>query len=69
MELTGRASRRGGEWVLTDGAGKQYRLSGEALPARCDGLMVRVVGVLEDSFGLGVLHEEAVLRVQRWRVV
>jgi hypothetical protein len=31
--------------------------------------MVRVVGVLEDSFGLGVLHEEAVLRVQRWRVV
>jgi hypothetical protein len=49
--------------------GKVYELSGVELPDRLDGLNARVVGVIEDSFGLGVLHNEAVLQVQRWTVV
>lgn len=69
MQLTGIVSRGAGGWVLTDGEGVRYSLTGEELPLRCDGLMLRVVGQLEDNFGLGVLHDDAVFRVQRWRAV
>jgi hypothetical protein len=70
MTVAGRVEDRNGTWILTDSTtGKRYTLSGETLPKRCDGLSVHVVGIIEDNFGLGVLHDDAVLRVQRWRVV
>ena len=68
--ITGLVVNRNGTWSITDHlTGKRYTLSGETLPPRCDGLQMQLVGIIEDSFGLGVLHEEAVLRVQRWRTV
>jgi len=70
MYLIRMVERRGDRWTLRDNAtGKVYTLTGADLPDRLDGLQARVTGQLEDSFGLGVLHNDAVLRVQRWNVV
>ena len=70
MRITGIVAEAGGTWVVTDSAtGKRYTLSGVALPGRCDGLTLQLVGVVGDSFGLGVLHQDAVLQVQRWKTV
>ena len=70
MNITGTLTNNGSRWTIRDMiTGKVYELSGVDLPDRLDGLNARVVGVIEDSFGLGVLHNEAVLQVQRWTVV
>jgi hypothetical protein len=66
MTVTGRLQRAASGWTVTDASGKVFQLSGVEFPQRTEGLTVRVVGEAEDSFGLGVLHEETVLRVQRW---
>lgn len=68
MLVSGTVVNNNGTWTITDQVtGKRYTLSGEPLPPRCDGLSMQLVGVIEDSFGLGVLHNDAVLRVQRWK--
>lgn len=70
MNITGTLTKNGNRWTIRDMiTGKVYELSGVELPDRLDGLNCRVVGVIEDSFGLGVIHNEAVLQVQRWKVV
>lgn len=70
MTVFGRVEERNGSWILTDShTQKRYTLSGETLPARCNGLNIQVIGIIEDSFGLGVLHDDAVLRIQRWKVL
>lgn len=70
MNVTGKLTRKNGTWTLRDmGTGRVFQLSGESFPDRVEGQNVRVVGVVEDSFGLGVLHDEPVLQVQRWNVV
>ncbi len=69
MTVTGKLVQQGGNWTVRDTAtGRLWQLSGESFPARAEGQTVRVVGVTEDSFGLGVLHDEPVLRVQQWKV-
>ena len=70
MTVTGKLTRgANGGWTVRDSAsGRLFQLSGEDLPARAESCTVRLVGVIEDSFGLGVLHDEPVLRVQQWRV-
>lgn len=70
MTITGTLTPTPSGWSIQDTAtGKVYELSGVTFPKRVEGCMVRAIGNLEDSFGLGVLHDEAVLRVQQWRVV
>jgi len=70
MTVTGTLTRKNGSWTLRDVAtGRTWQLSGEDFPPRTEGLTVRAVGVTEDSFGLGVLHDEPVLRVQQWKVI
>lgn len=70
MNVTGKLTRKNGTWTLRDmGTGRVFQLSGESFPDRVEGQNVRVVGVVEDSFGLGVLHDEPVLQIQRWNVV
>ena len=70
MRITGIVEDRGGTWVVTDSVtDKRYTLSGVQLPQRCDGLTVQLVGIIEDSFGLGVLHADPVMQVQRWKTV
>ena len=69
MQVTGRASKQSGSWLLVAADGKRYSLTGEELPLRCEGLTLSLAGVVEDSFGLGSIHDQAVLQVQRWRVV
>lgn len=70
MAITGTLRLQNGNWTLRDSAtGRTFQLSGVDFPKRSEGLRVRVVGVVEDSFGLGVLHDEPVLRVQRWNAL
>lgn len=70
MTVTGTlTSRNGVQYVRDSTTGRTFQLSGTPLPARAEGLTVRVVGVVEDSFGLGVLHDEPVLQVQRWNAL
>ena len=70
MNITDWLSCVGGTWTIRDmHTGKVYQLSGVTLPERVNGLQGRVVGVIEDSFGLGLLHNDAVLRVQHWKIV
>ncbi len=70
MNITGLLSCVAGTWTIRDmHTGKVYQLSGVSLPDRVNGLQGRVVGVIEDSFGLGLLHNDAVLRVQHWKIV
>lgn len=70
MTITGILTLKGGTWTIRDAAsGRTFQLSGADFPPRSEGLQMRVVGVVEDSFGLGVLHDDPVLRVQRWNVI
>ncbi|MFN7143471.1 MAG: hypothetical protein ACK4YP_06840 [Myxococcota bacterium] len=70
MNVTGKLTQKNGTWTLRDAAtGRVFQLSGVSFPDRVEGQNVRIVGVVEDSFGLGVLHDEPVLQVQRWNVV
>jgi hypothetical protein len=70
MTVTGILTRTDSGWNIQDvHSGKVYELSGETFPKKAEGIQIRVIGTIEDSFGLGVLHDEAVLRVQQWRAV
>jgi hypothetical protein len=70
MSILGTLELRGNTWTIREhSTGKRYTLVGVDFPARVDGQTARVIGAVEDSFGLGVLHDDATIHVQRWNVV
>lgn len=70
MNVTGKLGKVGTTWSVRELAtGKDFELSGVNFPERVEGLTIRVVGNVEDSFGGGILDVRVSLRVQRWDVV
>ena len=69
MNITGKVSKKNGRWFIQDLEGKEYELRGYDMKPRMDGLTIRVVGNLEDSFGADFFDVPKVLIVQRLNVV
>ena len=68
VNVTGKVIKKNEKWFVEGLDGKIYELRGYEMKPRMEGLTVRVVGTLEDTFGLGVLVDDYVLNVQRLRV-
>lgn len=61
--------RKEDKWFIEAQDGKHYQLVDYDMKPRMEGLTVRVVGTIEDTFGLDLLVDDYVLKVQRLRVV
>ena len=69
VKVIGKVSKQDEKWFVESLQGKRYELVDYDMKPRMEGLTVRVIGTIEDTFGLDVLVDDYVLKVQRLNVV
>ena len=69
MKIIGKVIRKDEKWFVEAQDHRHYELVDYEMKPRMEGLTVRVIGTIEDTFGLDVLVDNYVLKVQRLRVV